>query len=454
MLVVGAGAAGLVAAWRAAEGGRRVHVIERSSFIGGMAASFEVAGQRVDFGSHRLHPSIAPQLFAAIESLLGGDLQLRRRNGRLRLRDRWVRFPLRAGDLTRQMPPGLAASAFAAACLRPLRRPKDDTFAEVVRCRFGRGILDEFYGPYAQKLWGIGAEHLSGELARRRIATRGAGSVLRRVVQRSNGPGRTFWYPRRGYGQIVEAVALAAVGAGATIELDTSIRTVVVRADGVTVVLDDGRTVESERLLWTAPLSALIDVMENAPTAVREGVAQLEYRAMVLVYAVVDRPQYTPFDAHYLPNEGSPITRLSEPKNYRDGPDPTERTVLCAELPCRAGDSWWMASDDALGQALVDAAALVGLPTIEISTVEVRRLPRVYPVYTPSSATALDVVQRWIATLPSVVTFGRQALFVPDNLHHVMAMGWDAGELAARPSWDSAEWAAANARYAAHVVDD
>jgi protoporphyrinogen oxidase len=454
VLVVGAGAAGLVAAWRAAEGGRRVCVIERSPFVGGMAASHEVAGQRVDLGSHRLHPSIAPHLLEAIQSLLGGDLQLRARNGRLRLRGRWIRFPLRAGDLVRQMPPGLVAHTLLETCTRPLRKPKDDTFAEVVRSRLGRSMLDEFYGPYAQKLWGMGAEQLAGELARRRIATRGVGSLLRRVLQRSDGPGRTFWYPRRGYGQIVEAFARAAIDAGATIEFNAAIRTLVPHVGGVTVALDDGRTFEAERVLWTAPLTALVDVVGEVPAAVRASTTRLEYRAMVLVYLVLERPHYTPFDAHYLPNEGTPITRLSEPKNYRDGPDPTDRTVLCAEIPCRVGDTWWNASDDALAQAIVDTAALVALPPIEISAVEVRRLSRVYPVYTPDALTAFDVVQRWVATLPNVVTFGRQALFVPDNLHHVMAMGWDAGELASRPSWDSAQWALAVERYATHVVDD
>ena len=175
---------------------------------------------------------------------------------------------------------------------------------------------------------------------------------------------------------------------------------------------------------------------------------------MLLVYAVVECPQYTPFDAHYLPNEGTPITRLSEPKNYRDGPDPIDRTVLCAELPCQVGDSWWTATDGELARAIIDAAALVALPALEISAIEVRRLARVYPVYTPEALHALDVVQRWVATVPNIVTFGRQANFVPDNLHHVMAMGWDAGELASQSSWDSAQWTAANARYAAHIVDD
>ncbi len=40
---------------------------------------------------------------------------------------------------------------------------------------------------------------------------------------------------------------------------------------------------------------------------------------MLLVYLVVPTPQWTPFDAHYLPEGWTPITRISEPKNYRDG---------------------------------------------------------------------------------------------------------------------------------------
>ena len=454
VVVVGGGAAGLVAAWRIANRRQQVLVVERSSFVGGMAASTVVAGQRVDFGSHRLHPSVAPQLLHAVQSLLGDDLQLRPRNGRLRLCDRWVRFPLRPADLVRHSPPGLVVGALAAAARRPLRRAPVDSFADVVRERFGAGIFDEFYGPFAQKLWGTDPDRLSADVARRRISSMGAGSLLRRVVQPSGGASRAFWYPRHGYGQIVEAIAQAAVDAGATIELNASIRAVTPRADGVSVVLESGHTVDCRRLLWTAPLPSMLEVTESVPAPVRASVDELSHRAVVLVYAAIDRPQYTPFDAHYVPDLRTPFSRVSEPKNYRDGPDPTDRTVLCAELPCWAGDAWWRASDTELAHALAEGAALLDLPPVVASTVEVRRLGRVYPVYTAETARALEIVHRWISTLPNVVIFGRQALFVQDNLHHVMAMGWDAGELAAHPSWDAQAWADANDRYATFVVDD
>jgi protoporphyrinogen oxidase len=431
-----------------------VHVVERSPLLGGMAASTDVAGQRVDFGSHRLHPAIAPHLLRELQSLIGDDLQLRERNGRLRLRDRWVRFPLRAGDLVGHLPPALAMRAAAGAALRPVRRAQADSYAEVVRRRFGAAVLDEFYGPYARKLWGTEPDDLAGEMARRRIATTGARSLARRIAQRDGGPNRTFWYPRHGYGQIVDAIAQAAVDAGATIDVATSIRSIDARANGVAVGLDDGRTIVSARVLWTAPLSSLVDVVPAAPASVRDCCNALRHRAMVLVYGVVERPQYTTFDAHYLPDERTAISRLSEPKNYRDGPDPRDRTVLCAEIPCWEGDAQWRASDDELARTVVECAGLVDLPPLALSAIEVRRLARVYPVYTRHALAALETVLTWVANLPNVVVFGRQALFVQDNLHHVMAMGWDAGELAGRAVWDDAAWADANRRYAGNVVDD
>ena len=68
-------------------------------------------------------------------------------------------------------------------------------------------------------------------------------------------------------------------------------------------------------------------------------------RGAILVYLVVPRARYTTFDAHYFPELSTPVSRMNEPKNYRDSDeDPTDRTVLCAEVPCWAGDDVWNAS--------------------------------------------------------------------------------------------------------------
>src|SRR5688500_7271216 len=133
VVVLGAGPAGLAAALAAARRGASVVVLERAPVVGGMAASFEVAGVRVDHGSHRLHPTTDPAVLAELRGLLGDDLQWRPRNGRIRLAGRWVRFPLSGADLVRNLPPGFALAAGVDALLSPARRARADPCAEGVR---------------------------------------------------------------------------------------------------------------------------------------------------------------------------------------------------------------------------------------------------------------------------------------------------------------------------------
>ena len=109
IVILGAGPAGLGAAYRLA---RRpdtaVTVVERSATVGGNAGSFELAGQPVDYGSHRLHPTCDPEVLGDIRVLLGKDLVDRPRHGRIRLRGRWIHFPLKPVDLALRLPPGFA----------------------------------------------------------------------------------------------------------------------------------------------------------------------------------------------------------------------------------------------------------------------------------------------------------------------------------------------------------
>ena len=170
LVVLGAGPAGLAAAWQAARRGMSVVVLERAQAVGGMAASLEVAGVRVDRGSHRLHPTTPANVLADLRVLLGDDLQLRRRNGRLHIADRWLGFPLRPTELARALPPGLIARAGAEAILAPLRRGRTVSYADALRRGLGPTLYEALYAPYALKLWGRPGEQIDAEQARRRVS--------------------------------------------------------------------------------------------------------------------------------------------------------------------------------------------------------------------------------------------------------------------------------------------
>lgn len=412
--VIGAGPAGLWAARRAGAAGHDVTVYERADHAGGMAASFDVAGVRVDNGSHRLHPSIAPAILAELQRLV--PLQWRPRNGRIRLLDRWLRFPLRPADLVRHLPPRIALDAMVHS-----RTERTDSYAEVVRARFGPAMLEHFYGPYARKLWGLEPSELSGEQARRRISASSPLAIARKALRRER-PG--FWYPERGFGAIVEALA----------------RDVDVRLGHDVSSLDD---LDADWVWSTIPLPALARIAGGPST-------NLRFRALALVYLVLDRRPWTTFDAHYLPGSETPLSRASEVMNYRESPvDPTDRTVLCCELPCAVGDEHWSMDDAGLGAL---AGRDLGVDPVEV---HVKRLPAAYPIYERGFERGLAELDVWLAAQTRLVSFGRGGLFAHDNTHHALAEG-DAAAQCLRPdgTWDGTAWSAARARFAAHVVED
>jgi len=455
VVVLGAGPAGLGAAWRAARAGHRVVVLERSQVPGGAAGSFVVGGQRVDHGSHRLHPSTDPAILHDLRELLGDELQTRRRNGRIRLEGRWIGFPLRAGDLVRRLPPSFVVAAARDAATSPLRRPRDDSFAEVLRAGLGPAICDRFYLPYARKIWGVAPQQLSGEQARRRVSAGSPAKLLRRIAGAARSGGQTFYYPAGGFGRIAERLADAAVEAGAELRYGQAVQSLSLHADRVRITTGGGLVIAG-RAWSTLPLPVLARMAAPTPPAgVMAAAEALRFRSLLLVYLVLDRERYTPYDAHYLPEATTPVSRVSEPKNYRDGDDPARRTVLCAEVPCDLGDGLWSSDASGLGRLVAADLQAVGLPVARPVEVVVRRLPHAYPVYLRGFERQLAVLEGWAAAQPRLLTFGRQGLFAHDNTHHALAMAW-AAATALRPGggFDDTAWATAREHFFSHVVED
>ncbi|HET6751913.1 MAG TPA: FAD-dependent oxidoreductase, partial [Actinomycetes bacterium] len=358
----------------------------------------------------------------------------------------------------RRLPPSFAAGAAADAATAWARRPRADTFAETLRAGLGPTMCRRFYFPYARKLWGLDPSELAGEQARRRVSAGSPGRLLSRVVRgarRSGGP--WFWYPRHGFGTICERLAAAAAEAGAELRYRTAAERVELGPDGATVTLAGGETLRARRVWSTVPLPTLARMTSPAPPpAVLAAAGELEFRAMVLVYLVLDGGRYSPYDAHYLPDPGTPVTRVSEPANYRDGDDPPARTVLCAELPCSRDGELWRAGNDRLAGLVRAALRDRGLPDPgPVRRVAVRRLPNVYPVYRVGYATPFQALDAWAAAQPALLSFGRLGLFVHDNTHHALAMAWAAADaLSPDGAFDHAAWAAAREGFTSHVVED
>lgn len=466
--ILGAGPAGVGAAHLLATSRKAgVVALERQGGVGGNSGSFDLEGVHCDFGSHRLHPASAPHVLAMIQDAVGEDLLWRPRHGRILLRRRWIHFPLKPVDLIVKLPKGFAAALLFDAACKPLRRRRagDESFASVLSQGLGPTISEHFYFPYVRKLWALPPEELAVTLAQRRVSGNSFGKILLKVLRQVPGfkGKRTggFFYPRRGYGEICDALRTKAEHAGAVFEMEASVSAIEHRDGNVQAVRWQKSGVVHRRecdTVWsTLPITTLVRLMEPAaPAEVLEAAKRIRYRGLILIYLVLEQDQFTEYDAHYFPELAVPIARLSEPKNYSAATEPRGVTVLCAELPSDPGDTWWSLSDDELGARLCDWLKDVGLPVeSKVRRTVTRRLSYAYPVYDRDFEPNFKVMDRWVADMRGLLTFGRQGLFAHDNTHHALDMAHAAVDcLQADGRFDDVRWRQYRTAFETHVVED
>lgn len=466
--VLGGGPAGLGAAYKLAttkKGGATL--FEAGADLGGNAGSFNFEGVDCDYGSHRLHPVADPGVLDDVKALLGEDLLLRPRHGRIRLKDRWIHFPLKPVDLALRLPKPFATSLVfdMATAKYTAKKPAAETFESVLLGGLGRTMCESFYFPYVRKLWGLDPGALAPALAQRRVSGSSLPKLLRKIFGQLPGlksptTGK-FYYPRRGFGRISDAFADAAADAGATIERRARVEGLHIengRAVAVTVRKGDALERRESDFIWsTLPMTTLVRAAGSAaPQAVLTAASEIRYRGMILVYIALETDQFTEYDAHYFPELAVPISRLSEPKNYSATAAPAGVTVLCAELPSDPGDQYWSMSDDALGAALVGWLGATGLPVkARLRRSFARRLPFAYPVYDRGFEDKFAIIDNWLGSIDGLLSFGRQGLFAHDNTHHALAMAYGAVDcLSESGSFDRKRWAAYREVFETHVVED
>jgi protoporphyrinogen oxidase len=468
VVILGAGPAGVGAAYRLVKDGKaRVTVLEQRETVGGNAGSFELEGVHCDFGSHRLHPVVAPEIMKDLEQLLGKDLLFQTRHGRILLRGHWIHFPLKPLDLILRLPKSFALGVFGDMAGKVLRRRASgpETFATVLERGLGRTICREFYFPYARKLWGVRPDELATTTAQRRVSGSSIGKILRKVSKQIPGmkpatAGR-FYYPRRGYGQISQCLHDAARQLGADFKFGARFTGIECDTNGVRAVRYQlgGKEFEiATRQVWsTIPISILLQGMNpQPPQDVLEASKKVSFRGMILIYLVLDKDQFSTYDAYYFPEEAIPISRMSEPKNFTRTTEPRGRTVLCAELPSDPGLPEWEMTDEELGKRLCEWVERAGLPKpAPVAKVVTRRLRQAYPVYRQGYEKYFANMDGWLGGLEGMLTFGRQGLFAHDNTHHTLAMAYAAVEcLSADGSFDHSRWAEHRKEFETHVVED
>ncbi len=455
--ILGAGATGLTLGLNLLRRNNNrfdITIFEKESYTGGICASFKYEDIYFDFGSHRLHPSTPPNILDDIKLLLKQDLLTQPRNGRIRLMNRFLKFPFSPKDMLFNLPPSFVIG-FIIDVLTPKKTNNNPSFADVLSSGLGRTICEKFYFPYAEKLWGLNPNNISPEQAKRRIKSNSKLKIFRKVFSlKKQKP--FFYYPRKGFGEICETIEKEFLRLGGKINLSANIKEITLENNKPKKITVNNRDFFPDFIFSTIPIPSLIkSLSKNVTDEIKKQTKDIKYRTMVFCYIIIDKPLFTPYDAHYFPEKDFIFSRISEPKNYSSAKKPSDKTGICLEIPCNYNDRIWNMKDDEIIKIVLNDLKKAGLPIKQIKNQLVKRIKNVYPIYDLESTKRIKTINTFLDTFDNLVSFGRQGLFIHDNIHHAMQMAYLTELcLSNNAKWNNQKWIELRKSFGNYIVED
>jgi protoporphyrinogen oxidase len=434
VVIIGAGPAGLTAAYELVKLNLQPIVLEKGDKVGGLARTESYKGFYFDMGGHRFFTKVQDVKRMWYE-VLGQDFLRRPRLSRIYYNGKFFDYPLKPINALISL--GLLESIrISLSYLRWQISPHrhEESFEQWVTNRFGKRLFEIFFKSYTEKVWGISCSELKAEWAAQRIKDLSLKTVVLSMFVKPKKTIKTlidqFDYPRRGPGMMWNGVKEMIEKRGGDVRLNSGVVGIQRNGGGIESVVvgcnGHKETIRGTHFISSMPITEFIKKLEPpAPTAVLTAAEKLKYRDFLTVCLIVNNPDLFPDNWIYVHDPNVKVGRIQNFKNWSPHmvPDPS-KTSLGLEYFCTEGDDLWNMSDAdlvALGRRELERIGLTSGADIEDGCVF--RVPKAYPIYDSDYRDYLAIVRDFVGSLENYQTIGRNGLHRYNNQDHAMLTG-------------------------------
>lgn len=439
--IIGAGPAGLTAAYQLTKLGYSVTVIEKDPvYVGGISRTVEHDGFRFDIGGHRFF-SKSKEVVDLWNEILPDDFIERPRMSRIYYEGKFYSYPLRGFEALMNL--GIWRSAmcmlsYAKAKAFPTKNPR--SFEQWVVNQFGHKLYSIFFKTYTEKVWGMPCDEMSADWAAQRIKGLSLGGAVIDGLKRSLGLNKrrndgmavktlleTFRYPRQGPGMMWDAARDKVLAGGNRVLMGTALHQISQdQATGRWRVAarrgDEMLTINAGHVISSAPMRELAGRIHPLPATLPNAL-DLNYRDFLTVALMIRSDDLFPDNWIYIHDPRVKVGRVQNFRSWSPEMVPDE-ALACVGLEyfCFEGDGLWSASDDDLVALATKELATLGLadPATVVGGRVVRQ-EKAYPVYDDAYRTNVEEMRGELeARYPTLHLVGRNGMHRYNNQDHAM----------------------------------
>lgn len=426
-IIIGAGPAGMSAAFHLQKRGINAQVLEKESRPGGLVRTEQAGHYQFDYAGHLLHFRDR-EMEKFLKSIIG-EKNLGKLKRRSFIFSKKVLTPYPFQVHTYGLPAEVIRDCllgFIQAKLNPAKtRPAN--FKQWIIQNLGTGFAEHFLFPFNQKFWKIPLEQLDSQWAEWSIPRPAIKDVIEGAlgISRSDfGYNALFYYPKQGgIEKIVEAMAQKI----ANISLNREI--ISVHPKDMKILLANGREMGYDSLVSTMPLKELVKRLKSPPEAVEKAGEGLRYVSVLCVNLGIKGPWLSPAHWIYYPEDSYIFYRVGFYSNFVEESSEYQSVVLeISHLPGRSASEL-----EAMAEQAVEQFKRTGILTSDhtIEYIGTMQIPCAYVVYDALRKKALPVITGFLQK-NRIYSIGRYGGWEYSSIEDAVRQGKEIAEKIAR----------------------
>jgi protoporphyrinogen oxidase len=438
--VIGAGPAGLTAAYQLCKANAGVTVLEADLvYVGGISRTARYKGFHFDIGGHRFF-SKSKEVEDFWTEILPDDMLDRPRSSRIFYNGKFFAYPLKAAEALFKL--GLFEAtrcvlSYLKARAYPIKNPRN--FEEWVTNQFGSRLFNIFFKTYTEKVWGMSCKEISADWAAQRIKGLSLSTAILNALWKPKPKNKgeviksligSFRYPRRGPGMMWEACADKVKKMGGAIRMGCKVVGCHWDADSGLwqITYEDAEkrrfVTQAQHVISSAPMRQLAHGVTPAlSNEARRAADALKYRDFLTVMLILKDKKVFDDNWIYIHDPSVKVGRVQNFKSWSPEmvPDPS-MNCYGMEYFCFEGDGLWSSTDEQLIEQAKREMEQIGLgKATDVLDGCVVRQPKAYPVYDDDYAKNVAAVRDELEEkYPTLHLIGRNGMHKYNNQDHAM----------------------------------